>query len=237
MMKKSLNLIPIIILFGLAACGVKPIEIFVSIVTQTPDYPTPQQVVETLTPTPQPSPTFNPTPTLEVPKRVRREFDVFVESIKTGDANRIVGIYGEKRIALQVVYQPSSNPGFVSTIPGVATYFLLPHQVAGNHGFLAHNYLAGALFFGMQTGDIVQVIWGDGYYEDFEVLQIEEYQALSPTSTNSRFVNLATGDDLSASSLFTRVYRGSYHTTLQTCIARGDQDSWGRIFIIAPPTD
>lgn len=222
---------------GINACGGKPVEIVLSFATQTSTIPTPQEVVATLTPTQQPTPTFNPTPTLEIPKPVRRPFDIFVDSIKTGDAGRIVGIYAENRLALPVVYQPSNKPGFVSTVNGVVTYFLMPYQIAKNHGFLAHNYLSGGLFFGVQLGDIVQVIWGDGYYEDFEVQNIEQYQALSPTSPNSRFVNLATGDNLSASSLFTRVYRGPYHTTLQTCIAQGNVDSWGRLFIIAPFTE
>ena len=236
MKKITLIFIGFLFFLCLTACGAKPFEIVLNIATQTSSIPTPLEVVATLTPTPQPTPTFNPTPTLEIPKPVKRPFDVFVDSIKTDDAGRIVGIYAEDKLALKVVYQPSNNPGFVSTLDGVVTYFLMPYQMSKNHGFLAHNYLSGGLFFGMQLGDIVQVIWGDGYYEDFEVMNIEQYQALSPTSPSSRFVNLATGDNLSASSLFTRVYRGSYHTTLQTCIAQGSEDSWGRIFIIAPPT-
>lgn len=224
-------------MLGISACGGKPIEIILSVATQTSSLPTPQEAVATLTPTPQPTPTFYPTPTLEVPKPVKRPFDIFVDAIKTGEADKIVGIYTENEMALRVVYQPSNNPGFVSTVEGVATYFLMPYKIAKNHGFLAHNYLSGSLFFNLQLGDIVQVIWGDGYYEDFEVLEVQEYQALSPTSPNSRFVNLTTGDNLSASGLFTKVYRGAYHTTLQTCIAQGTVDSWGRLFVIAPPTE
>ena len=237
MKKTSLNFTLFLLFLGLTACGGKPIEIVLFIATQISSSPAPQEVVATLTSTPQPTPTFNPTPTLEVPKPVRRAFDTFVDLIRTGDAEKIVGIFAEQELALRVVYQPSNNPGFVSTINGIATYFLLPYRIANNHGFLAHNYLSGGLFFNLQLGDIVQVIWGDGYYEDFEVLEVQAYQALSPKSSSSRFVNLTTGDNLSASSLFTRVYGGSYHTTLQTCIAQGDEDSWGRIFIIAPPTE
>ena len=106
---------------------------------------------------------------------------------------------------------------------------------SGNHGLLAHNYLAGRYFFNIQVGDIVTLVFGDGYYEDFEVTSINEYQALQPDSPYSEFIDLGSGEQLTATNLFMEVYMGDFHTTLQTCIANGAETEWGRRFTLAPP--
>ena len=181
------------------------------------------------------STTPTPTPTESPPLPAKRVFDEFVYAIKNGDKKKVVGIYVDNKLALRVVYQPPNDAAFVSTVDGVATYFLLPYTVAKNHGFLAHNYLAGALFFDLKPGDTVTVIWGDGSYDDFEVLEIREFQALSPSSPRSDFVDLSTGEKLNATNLFIEIYKGDFHIALQTCIARNNDDSWGRHFVLAPP--
>jgi hypothetical protein len=179
--------------------------------------------------------TITPTPTEGPPLPAKRIFDEFVNAIKNGDKKKVVGIYVDRKLALRVVYQPPNDPAFVSTINGVATYFLLPYTVAKNHGFLAHNFLSGALFFDLKPGDTVQVIWGDGSYDDFEVLEIRDFQALSPLSPRSDFVDLSTGEKLNATNLFIEIYKGDFHIALQTCITRNNDDSWGRHFVLAPP--
>jgi hypothetical protein len=176
-----------------------------------------------------------PTPTQAPLIPAKRVFDEFVNSIKNGDKKKVVGIYVDSKLALRVVYQPPNDAAFVSTIEGVATYFLLPYTVAKNHGFLAHNYLAGALFFDLEPGDAVTVIWGDGSYDNFEVLEIRDFQALSPRSPRSDFIDLSTGEKLNANNLFIEIYKGDFHIALQTCIARNNDDSWGRHFVLAPP--
>jgi len=191
-------------------------------------------------PTPTSEPTLSPieiTATAEVIQHEEnlRIFDQFIADLKTGEAGKIVGIWIENVLALKVVYQPSNNLGFVSTIDETATYFLYPWQKAGNHGLLAHNYLAGRYFFNVQVGDIVTLVFGDGDYEDFEVTSINEYQALQPNSPYSNFIDQSTGEQLTATNLFIEVYMGEYHTTLQTCIAVGAETEWGRRFILAPP--
>jgi hypothetical protein len=209
----------------------------ITITIRTPQLPLP--IVKTATPTPSPTltPTITPTPqpTPTPTLSPRRIFDEFVNRIKTGEGDRVVGVYTENIMALPVIYQPSNNPAFVSNEDGIVTYFLLPWRLARNHGFLAHNYLSGALFYSLQVGDIVQVVYGDGNYEDFEVLSIRQLQALSPNSTRSTFIDLETGASLSATTLFNQVYRGEYHSTLQTCLAQGGLDNWGRYFVLAPP--
>ena len=196
-----------------------------------------------MTPSPQitgillPSPTLLPTATIQPTEELHSGpvFDQFVESIKTGEKGKIVGLWVEDKMALMVLYQPASQPGFVSTIEDVATYFLLPYKMASNYGMLAHNYLAGRYFFDVEVGDIVQLVFGDGDYQDFEVAEIQSYQALQPNNPRSEFIDLVSGDQLSANNLFIKVYMGSFHTTMQTCIANGASTEWGRIFILAPP--
>ena len=195
----------------------------------------------TMTSSPQPTDTLMPTPTpvptatVEIPENNMPIFDQFVESIKTGEKDKLVGLWVEGKMALLVVYQPPSQPGFVSTMDEVATYFLLPYKMAKNYGLLAHNYLAGRYFFDVNIGDIVQLIYGDGDYEDFEVVEIQGYEAKEPNNPRSDFIDLATGAQLTANNLFVKVYMGKFHTTLQTCIAKGGNGEWGRQFILAPP--
>lgn len=216
-------------------------------ITQTPDLSTP--VVFTTTDTPNPSPTeeatsaATATPPAEE-EHVSREdiiassklpaFDQFIQDLKTGE-DRIVGLWVDNVLALQVVYQPSSNPAFVSTDDDMVTFFLLPWQKAGNYGLLAHNYLAGRYFFNLQVGDIISLVWGNGDYEDFEIMEIKEFQALQPNNPYTNFIDLETGEQLSVNQVFIEVYMGDFHTTLQTCIAAESSSEWGRLFTIAPP--
>lgn len=179
---------------------------------------------ETATITPQPTPTPKPPPF----------FDTFVASLTNGNAWQVVGVYVEDVLALKVVQQPSSDPAYVSTLNGVATYFALVNQMTGNNGLLAHNYLAGMYFYDLEPGQIVVLIYGDGSTVEYGVSGDEQYQALSPNSSTSDFVNLSTGETLSSTQLFYQVYGGDTRTTFQTCIARGGQPSWGRLFVIAP---
>lgn len=189
---------------------------------------------ETPTPTPDPTAIFQVTQTAQAEQQLRI-FDQFVADMKNGNANQVTGIYVENVMALQVVQQPAGNPGFVSTIDDVITYFLYPWQKAGNHGLLAHNYLAGRYFFNVGYGDIITLVFGDGYYQDFEVTQIRQYQALQPDSPYSNFIDLETGEQKNVNTVFIEVYMGAFHTTLQTCIAQGSEGEWGRHFVLAPP--
>jgi hypothetical protein len=229
----------LILIFVTAACSpVKPGALILTQNTPVLPNPIPGESIPNLETTrvsisDQTSITSTPTEAPPIP--AKRVFDEFVNAIKNGDKKKVVGIYVDRKLALRVVYQPPNDAAFVSTIDGVATYFLLPYTVAKNHGFLAHNYLAGALFFDLKPGDAVTVIWGDGSYDDFEVVEIREFQALSPRSPRSDFIDLSTGEKLNANNLFIEIYKGDFHIALQTCIARNNDDSWGRHFVLAPP--
>jgi hypothetical protein len=170
------------------------------------------------------------------------DFDSFVVSVKNGKPEEIVGVYVQNVLALPVIQQPSDSngkpldPGFVSRNDNEATQFLYAYIFAnGNIGLIAHNFLAGRFFFDLTEGDPVELIYGDGSVEEYVINHIEEYQALFPESATSDFVDLITGETISATDLFTRVYGGEKRVTFQTCVDRDNNASWGRLFPIAFP--
>ena len=191
-------------------------------------------ITSTLSPSLTPTPEFTATQLPTLTPQAAPFFDRFVAAIMNEDATKVVGVYVENVLALKVVQQPANNPAFVSGVRGVATYFAMVRKQTGNTGLLAHNYLAGIYYYDLQPGQIVVLIYGDGRTEDFIVENSEQFQALNPTSPTSSFVNVLTGEKLSSTSLFKRVYGGGYKTTFQTCIAQGKDASWGRLFVIAP---
>jgi hypothetical protein len=158
----------------------------------------------------------------------------FVTSVKNGDKNSIRGIYAADIFALRVVQQPANNPNFVSTSEGVATQFSLAKKY-GTIGILAHNFMSGKYFFNLNLGDVVTVIYGDGRIAQFRITQIFQFQALQPDSPHSQFVDLQSGENLSATQVFDEVYTGKRQVTFQTCIEKDGKSSWGRLFLIAIP--
>jgi hypothetical protein len=160
----------------------------------------------------------------------------FAEAIKDGHADKIKGLYAADVFSLRVIQQPSGKPGFVSPVDGVATQF----GMASNNnvtGMLAHNFASGRYFFDLAQGNLIDVVYGDGSIKEYKVETIKKFQALSPKSASSDFVDLETNEKLSASGLYNKMYTGNHHLTLQTCIQEGNEDSWGRLFILAEPVE
>lgn len=160
----------------------------------------------------------------------------FAEALNDGKAGVIKGLYADETFSLRVVQQPSGNPGFVSSVDGTATLFGMASK-NNVTGMLAHNYSSGRHFFLLKSDDVVNVVYGDGSIKAYKITQIKRYQALSPNSASSDFIDLDTSEKLSAARLFGKVYTGTHHLTLQTCIQEGSEDSWGRLFIIAEPIE
>ncbi len=158
----------------------------------------------------------------------------FASSIRNGNGKMLRGVYADGLLALQVVQQPSSNAGYVSTADNTATQFGLAAQF-GNIGLLAHDYLSGQYFSQIGLGEKIDLIYGDGRIEGFRVSHIYRYQAESPFSVASNFIDLDSHEYLTANGLFNKVYRGSRHVTFQTCILKDGNSSWGRLFVIADP--
>ena len=162
------------------------------------------------------------------------DFDTFVQSIRDGDSKTLRGVYTTGLFAFPVIQQPAHDPSFVSTLPDTLTQFGMAQQY-GNTGLLAHDFLAGSYFSQLSAGQEVQLVYGDGRTEYFTVTQIYRYQATDPTSVYSSFIDLNSGQKLSSTELFRKMYTGSSHVTFQTCIEANGNSSWGRLFVIAEP--
>jgi hypothetical protein len=161
----------------------------------------------------------------------------FITAMNTGQSGVLTGIYVPGVMAYPVVQQPRDNAGFVSTEPDTLTQFKMASQY-GTVGILAHNTLAGANFPNIQMGSRVFLVYGDGSIEQFQVSQIDAYQALSPQSPYSKFVDLEKPEtEISATDLFYDVYAHDDQLVLQTCIDNEGNASWGRLFITAQPYD
>jgi hypothetical protein len=160
----------------------------------------------------------------------------FASSVKNGQRGAVVGIYIPGVLALPVGQQPKDNAGYVTRQPEQATQFSMAGKY-GTVGILAHNDLAGAEFSDIQLDHEAVVIYGNGHEEFYLTSEIQKYQALSPTSTFSDFINLdGSSERLTAGQLFTRIYGPGNRLVFQTCIDAHGDASWGRLFIIARPT-
>lgn len=175
----------------------------------------------------------------EVRARTATDTDVpslaeFIEQVSNGDANVLRGIYVPGVFASAVTQQPENAPAFVSTDEDTLTQFELASRY-GSVGLLAHNYLAGKNFFLLGEGHVFYLIYGDGNLEAFIVTSLVRAQALEPRSISSDFIDLDTGDLLTAPKLFYRVYDQPGKVILQTCINAHGNSSWGRLFVVAEP--
>ncbi len=162
------------------------------------------------------------------------DLSTFASSLQNGNGNVLRGAYASGLFAFPVLQQPASKPGYVFAEDKTLTQFKLVNQF-GNIGLLAHDNLSGKYFSQITVGQSIQLVYGDGRIEYFRAMHVYSFQAVSPFSVNSDFIDLNTQERLSAGTLFYRVYGGSRHVTFQTCIARNGNSSWGRLFIIAVP--
>ena len=158
----------------------------------------------------------------------------FAATFATAAPDQLQGIFVPKLFSLPVIQQPAGSPAFVSEEPGVVTQFAKASQF-GSTGLLAHNYLAGFQFPLLQQGQQIQLVFGAGHTQAFVITAILQYQALQPDSPYSDYVELESSRQLTASDLYSEIYRRPGSLILQTCIARPGEDSWGRLFIIAEP--
>ncbi len=157
----------------------------------------------------------------------------FISNVYDSNGSVVRGIYIKDVLQLPVVQQPASNPGFVSSANNTVTQFYTASYY-GSIGLLAHNTLAGSYFFLVDFDDPIYVVYGDGHLETYKVIDIRYYQALSPNSPYSSFVNLANPvQTIGYEQLFYETYGVSGRLVMQTCVEKEGLDSWGRLFIIA----
>ena len=162
-------------------------------------------------------------------KKTREERKAAKKPIKM-----VSGVYFGKDRFLRVVNQPAGKPGYVSSISNTATNFQLAERF-GIIGLIAHNYLGGRFFNDLKIGDKSYVMDGFGRKKNYRVIETLSYQAVNPRSTRSNFINLKNNQLCTATDVFKRVYTGKHHLVMQTCIKKGKNEEWGRIFIIAQP--
>ena len=158
----------------------------------------------------------------------------FAQNVVNSAPNELSGLYIPGLLADDIVDQPEGMPAYVSSEDGVLTRFELAESF-GSYGLLAHNTLAGRAFSELEEGQRIYLVFGDGTTEIFVVMHFLRYQALTPSSVTSDFVELETGDQFSASELFMQVFDRPGHVILQTCIDAEGDASWGRMFVIAVP--
>jgi hypothetical protein len=179
-------------------------------------------------------PSLAATPAVANPSTPQSDFEHFVDSVHNGQNGRVRGVYVPGVLALRVVQQPAGNPNYVSLAPGTATQY----AAAGNYGvtgLLADDASSGVTYYGLAGGQEVRLVFGDGSVQTYRVSAVYRYRALSPNDPYSTFVDVGSGESVSAVDLFGRVYAGGNHITFQTCIAQDGLLNWGRLFVIATP--
>lgn len=176
-----------------------------------------------------------PTPT-ETPKAGEHSEGLhdFIAQVSNGQNQELRGVFVEDVLALEVVQQPEGDGMFVSDTPGTVTQFQSAAR-NGVTGLLAHNYLSGDLFFSLDLDQVVNLVFGDGSIVQYVITDIQSYEKLPGSIQDSYYRNLDTGEDWSTPDLFNLVYTGGDRITFQTCIKKGSDWTWGRIFIIATP--
>jgi hypothetical protein len=162
--------------------------------------------------------------------------DDFIGQVSNGQAGVISGVYIPGLLAALVVQQPDGMYDFVSPWQNVITQFGLASRF-GSTGLLAHNYLAGEAFGQLRKGQEVYLVDGNGAISTFIITEILRYQPMESSSTATRFLELESHGIITSSDLFTKIYSRPGQVIFQTCIQAGGDPSWGRLFVIAIPSD
>ena len=163
------------------------------------------------------------------------DFHNFVTQVSNGQKGVVRAVYVPGIFAFPIIQQPKKNPIFVSNKHDRVTQF---QSAARNSvtGLLAHNYLAGNLFYKLTPGHDVLIVYGDGVIQRYRVVSIHQYQKLKPSNLYSKLVDLSTGQELSTVEVFRRFYRGEHQVIFQTCLERNGRLDWGFLFVVAIPT-
>ncbi|MEW5957276.1 MAG: hypothetical protein AB1801_06110 [Chloroflexota bacterium] len=160
----------------------------------------------------------------------------FVAQVGDGQGDKLRGVFVPGIFALPVVQQPPNNSIFVSNKHDLVTQFQNAAQ-NGVIGLLAHNYLAGSLFYKLAPAHEVMLVYGDGLVERYRVKSVHRFQKLEPPSLRGNLLDLSTGKIVTAAEVFHRFYRGEHRLTFQTCLERNGRLDWGLMFIEAVPLE
>jgi hypothetical protein len=162
------------------------------------------------------------------------DLKAFVRDVTTGKEDVVSGVYVEGALKLPIMQQPEGQSAYVSDKDGMVTQFSNASR-NGVTGLLAHNYLSGAQFYNLVLGQEVWIVYGDGDLRRYQIVEYESYQKLTPSSLQSQFIELDTGEELSTNQVFSRFYKGDHKVTFQTCLANEGISNWGLSFWVAEP--
>jgi hypothetical protein len=163
------------------------------------------------------------------------ELEQFVKAVTTGEAERVTGLYAPG-VGHYYVVQQAAGDTRVSPVEGVVTQFRRP-SAGGVIGLLAHNYAAGFRFDQLYADSRIYLVYGDGAIHTYRVTGFLRYQAVNRNDPGSNLIDLSSGQVQSASAVYQRVYTGSPHLVLQTCLANDGDMKWGRLFILAEKSE
>ena len=200
-----------------------------------------QSAVETVEPvapvivTPQAVGPENTAPSLELQHQRLPSLEEFVSQVADGQAGVLRGVYVAGVMALEIIQQPPGDVSFVSEDLGVATEFQSA-AVYGVVGLLAHNFLSGELFHHLVPDQEIILVYGDSGLQKYRVAEIADFERLNPADLKSDFRHLELDQIRSVEEVFYDFYSGDPHLTLQTCIEKNGDWSWGVRFIVAEPT-
>jgi len=159
----------------------------------------------------------------------------FASQVADGQADVLRGVYAAGVMALEIIQQPPGDVSFVSEDLGIATEFQSA-AVYGVVGLLAHNFLSGELFHHLVPEQEITLVYGDGSLQKYRVTEIADFERINPADLKSDFRHLASDQLRSVEEVFYDFYSGDPHLTLQTCIEKDGDWSWGVRFILAEPT-
>jgi hypothetical protein len=170
-------------------------------------------------------------PELDILALTQPSLDAFIASLPEGRPDELLGVYAPGVMALMVEPQPPGQDLYVTSKVGYATLFSRPLRY-NVIALLAHNTHSGALFYKLDLGDAVTLVYGDGRREVYQIEAIEDFQKLEPGNPRSNYVELISGQVMSTRQVFTRFYRNGPHLVLQTCLEYQGNYNWGVRFIM-----
>lgn len=168
------------------------------------------------------------------PSQASDPLQSFISSVVNDRSDLVAGVYVPDIFALPVIQQPEKQPTYVSDENGLVTQFSSAAK-NGVNGLLAHNYLSGELFFRLDIGHEVLIVYGDGAVQHYQVTSIDRFKKITPSSLRSNLVDQSTGETRTTPQVFDQFYRGEHRVTFQTCLEKDGNLNWGLIFIVAMP--
>lgn len=148
------------------------------------------------------------------------------------EQDQLLSVEIHDSITYTVALQPRGNNSFVSNQQKTLTRFRLADRY-GTIGLLAHNTHAGAAFKELHTGDLIRLQYENHKSVAYQIQSFRRFQAQTPNSPYSTFIDLEDGSRYSASELFMNIYGAGNQLVLQTCMTKNGYKNWGRLFVIA----